>query len=187
MEQHRKKKLIVCSQRVKTFEPIPSLSEISNLPPDQSLPMPKIFIVSCCDNRVDPWDILGLEKWDAVVTRGAAGRMASQFSNLLFLDHVLNFEDIMIIHHTDCSAQLFGNEGVCQVLAERAPDAAADVEKLKLPGFEDLERSVQEDVQLVKNSPLVRKELADRTRGFVYDLKTGEVKPVPEVSPIVVE
>jgi hypothetical protein len=37
---------------------------------------------------------------DAVVTRGAAGRMASQFSNLLFLDHVLNFTDIMIMHHT---------------------------------------------------------------------------------------
>ncbi|KAL3483105.1 carbonic anhydrase [Aspergillus germanicus] len=171
------------AERVKTFQPIPSLSEISNLPPDQSLPMPKIFIVSCCDNRVDPWDILGLEKWDAVVTRGAAGRMASQFSNLLFLDHVLNFTDIMIIHHTDCSAQLFGNEGVCQMLAERAPDASREVEKLKLPGFQDLERSVQDDVQLVKNSPLVRKELAARTRGFVYDLKTGEVKPVPEASP----
>lgn len=37
---------------------------------------------------------------DAVVTRGAAGRMASQFSNLLFLDHVLKFTDIMIMHHT---------------------------------------------------------------------------------------
>lgn len=37
---------------------------------------------------------------DAVVTRGAAGRMASQFSNLLFLDHVLHFTDIMIMHHT---------------------------------------------------------------------------------------
>jgi hypothetical protein len=37
---------------------------------------------------------------DAVVTRGAAGRMASQFSNLLFLDHVLHFTDVMIIHHT---------------------------------------------------------------------------------------
>lgn len=125
----------VYSKRMETFQPIPSLAEINQLPPDQSLPMPKIFIgrtahsspgngvltrvsmiVSCCDNRVDPWDILGLEKWgiapksrrnpwtliqaDAVVTRGAAGRMASQFSNLLFLDHVLNFTDIMIMHHT---------------------------------------------------------------------------------------
>jgi carbonic anhydrase len=167
---------------------------------------------------------------DAVVTRGAAGRMASQFSNLLFLDHVLNFTDVMIIHHTggyllihvfasmlvalidihhlDCSAQLFPNEGVCQVLAERSPDASREVEDLKLPGFKEyvrctvsslllftdqltlassLERSVQEDVQLVKRSPLVRKELAERTRGFVYDLKTGEVKPVPESKLVVAE
>ncbi|KAL2824488.1 carbonic anhydrase [Aspergillus cavernicola] len=146
--------------------------------------MPKIFIVSCCDPRVDPWDILGLQKWDAVVTRGAAGRMASQFSNLLFLDHVLNFTDVMIIHHTDCSAELFANADICQVLAERAPDASGEVGDLKLPGFEDLKRSVQEDVQLVKHSPLVRKELADRTRGFIYNLKTGEVKPVPESNPV---
>lgn len=41
-----------------------------------------------------------------------------------------------------------------------------------------LEASVREDVQLVKASSLVRKELADRTHGFVYDLTTGEVKPV---------
>ncbi|RAO73677.1 uncharacterized protein BHQ10_009689 [Talaromyces amestolkiae] len=151
------------AKRMETFQPIPSLAEISQLPPDQSLPMPKIFI-------------------DAVVTRGAAGRMASQFSNLLFLDHVLKFTDIMIMHHTDCSAQLFANADVCQVLSERAPDASGKVDDLILPGFEDLERSVQEDVQLVKRSPLVRKELAERTRGFVYDIKTGEVKPVAEVS-----
>ncbi|KAL3462200.1 carbonic anhydrase [Aspergillus heterothallicus] len=168
------------AKRVETFEPILSLSEIQTLPPEKSLPMPKIFIVSCCDPRVDPWDILGLQKWDAVVTRGAAGRMASQFNNLLFLDHVLSFTDIMIIHHTDCSAELFSNADVCQVLNQRAPEASEHVMDLKLPGFADLEQSVQEDIQLVKRSPLVRKELADRTWGFIYDLKTGEVKPVPE-------
>lgn len=36
----------------------------------------------------------------------------------------------------------------------------------------------EEDVQLVKQSLLMRKELTKRTRGFIYDLKTGEVKPV---------
>lgn len=92
---------------------------------------------------------------DAVVTRGAAGRMASQFSNLLFLDHVLKFTDVMIMHHTgnnyshcpecminetyiaDCSAQLFANADVCQALSERAPDAPSKVADLTLPGFEE--------------------------------------------------
>jgi carbonic anhydrase len=41
-----------------------------------------------------------------------------------------------------------------------------------------LEQSVRDDVQLVKGSPLMRKELADRTRGFIYDIKTGRLNPV---------
>ncbi|KAL5341584.1 carbonic anhydrase [Aspergillus crustosus] len=168
------------AKRTETFEPILTLAEINNLPPDKSLPMPKIFIVSCCDPRIDPWDSLGLEKWDAVVTRGAAGRMASQFNNMLFLDHYLQFTDIMIVHHTDCSAELLSNTDVCESLVQRAPDAGNKIGDLTFPGFEDLERSVLEDVQLVKRSPLVRKELAEKTRGFVYDLKTGEVRPVVE-------
>ena len=32
------------SKRMETFQPIPSLAEISQLPPEKSLPMPKIFI-----------------------------------------------------------------------------------------------------------------------------------------------
>ncbi|CAH0043435.1 unnamed protein product [Clonostachys solani] len=168
------------AKRTETFEPILSLGEIAQLPPDKSLPMPKIFIVSCCDPRIDPWDILGLQKWDAVVTRGAAGRMAAQFNNLLFLDHILNFTDVMIIHHTDCSAEIFSNADVRQALNERAPGANDTIGTLRLPGFEteSLEQSVREDVQLVKSSALVRKELAERTRGFIYNLKTGKVEPV---------
>ncbi|KAJ5652334.1 hypothetical protein N7507_009760 [Penicillium longicatenatum] len=88
----------------------------------------------------------------------------------------------MIIHHTDCSAELFSNAEVSQALIGRVPDASDIVEGLGLPGYDDLERSVQEDVQLVKQSQLVRKALADRTRGFIYDLKSGEVRPVSDRS-----
>lgn len=77
-------------------------------------------IVSCDDPRIIASDILGLKQWgicvckilcamssqeanwlsDAVVATGVAGRVAHQFENMLFLDHFLHFEDIMIIHHT---------------------------------------------------------------------------------------
>lgn len=138
--------LTATSERVKTFEPILTLREINDLPPDQSLPMPKIFIGTSIlsskilgkltkANMTIPLHSLLLwpscrslgylrptkMRWvstgssvliprlrlryadlfqDAVVTRGAAGRMAPQLNNLLFLDHVLQFTDIMIIHHT---------------------------------------------------------------------------------------
>ena len=41
-----------------------------------------------------------------------------------------------------------------------------------------LEQSVRDDLALLKASPLVRKELAENAKGFVYDIKTGLLTPV---------
>ncbi|KAL2210610.1 carbonic anhydrase [Sarocladium strictum] len=165
-------------QKAQQHVPIQLLSEMGQLPAEQQQPMPKIFIVSCCDNRIDPSEILGLNKWDAVVVRSAAGRVKPQMQNLLFLDHILQFTDIMIIHHTDCTSETFKNAEIRQSLKDRAPDHKDEIDQLEFPGFRSLEQSVRDDVQLVKSSPLVRKALADRTRGFVYDIKTGRLGPV---------
>ncbi|KFY89185.1 hypothetical protein V500_05887, partial [Pseudogymnoascus sp. VKM F-4518 (FW-2643)] len=104
-----------------------------------------------------------------------AGRVAPQMLNLVFLDHVLQFTDVMIMHHTDCSAELFKNDDVRETLKERAPAHNSAIDELGLPGFDDLEQSVRDDVALVHKSPLLRKELAERTHGFVYDITTGKV------------
>ncbi|KAI9150068.1 hypothetical protein HJFPF1_09822 [Paramyrothecium foliicola] len=74
--------------------------------------------------------------------------------------------------------ELFSNDDVCQVLRERLPGASDAIDDLILPGYKNLEHSVLEDIQLVKSSPLIRKALADRTRGYIYDIRTGEVRPV---------
>jgi carbonic anhydrase len=41
-----------------------------------------------------------------------------------------------------------------------------------------LEKSVRDDIAMVKASPFIRKELADRSFGYVYDLGTGRLTPV---------
>ena len=43
-----------------------------------------------------------------------------------------------------------------------------------------LEQSVRDDLAVIKGSPLVRKQLADRTYGFIYDIKTGLVSPLED-------
>lgn len=73
---------------------------------------------------------------------------------MLFLDHFLHFDDIMIIHHTgtllpflnvsiqvteltvqsDCSAGIFSNEEIYQGLEERAPGQLGDIE---LPAYKE--------------------------------------------------
>jgi carbonic anhydrase len=44
--------------------------------------------------------------------------------------------------------------------------------------FNSLEQSVRDDIAILKENPYIRKELADRAVGFVYDLKTGLLTPV---------
>lgn len=70
-----------------------------------TIPMPNPWILQDSKNEVlyrsSSKVYTGMLKpvFDAVVTRGAAARMASQFSNLRFLDHVLlHFIDIRILH-----------------------------------------------------------------------------------------
>jgi carbonic anhydrase len=41
-----------------------------------------------------------------------------------------------------------------------------------------LEQSVRDDIAVAKTSPFIRKELADRLFGYVYDLETGRLTEV---------
>ncbi|QYS97781.1 hypothetical protein H0G86_004994 [Trichoderma simmonsii] len=121
------------AKRAQDFTPILTFDDLSNLPVEKQIPMPKIFIVSCDDPRIIASDFLGLKQWDAVVATGVAGRIAHQFENMLFLDHFLHFEDIMIIHHTNCSAGIFMNDEIHKALEERAPGHPT----IQLPGYEE--------------------------------------------------
>lgn len=38
-----------------------------------------------------------------------------------------------------------------------------------------LEESVRKDLELLKSQPLIKLELKDRAKGYVYDIKTGEL------------
>ena len=42
-----------------------------------------------------------------------------------------------------------------------------------------LEQRVRDNVKLIKDSPFVREELKARTKGLVYDIKTGVLTEFP--------
>jgi carbonic anhydrase len=46
------------------------------------------------------------------------------------------------------------------------------------PPRDSLEQSVRDDLAILRAYPFTRKELADSSIGFVYDLKTGKLTPV---------
>ena len=41
-----------------------------------------------------------------------------------------------------------------------------------------LEESVREDLRYLKTHHLVRRELADNAKGYVWDIKTGKLSPI---------
>ena len=41
-----------------------------------------------------------------------------------------------------------------------------------------IEQSIKDDLAILKASPLIREELAAKSYGFLYDIKTGELKTV---------
>jgi len=43
---------------------------------------------------------------------------------------------------------------------------------------DSIEQSIKDDLAILKASPLIRKELAERAVGYLYDIQTGSLKKV---------
>jgi carbonic anhydrase len=67
----------------------------------------------------------------------------------------------------------FTNEDLYAKVQE---DLGADASDIDFLPFPDLEQSVRDDVQYLKDSPLVPDDIS--IRGFVYDVKSGKVSEV---------
>jgi len=134
------------------------------------LPMPpgrKFAVVTCMDARLDPAKFLGLDEGDAHVIRNAGGVVTDDaLRSLIISHHLLGTQEAVVISHTDCGMLTFKDEE----LQERLD---TDVE---FHAFPDLEKNVRSGVKKIQNSPLLPDSF--EARGFVYDVKTGELRDV---------
>ena len=137
------------------------------------LPMPPgkhVAIVTCMDARLHPETFLGLDIGDAHVIRNAGGRASDDaIRSLIISTHLLGTREFAVIHHTDCGMLTFTNDDMVQKLGDEA--SAIDF----LP-FADLEASVEEDVDRIRQHPLVPDDIS--VAGYIYDVKTGKLQEV---------
>ncbi len=136
-------------------------------------PAKKLAVVACMDARIDVHRILGLEEGDAHVIRNAGGVVTDDtIRSLAISQRVLETEEIVVVHHTDCGMLGFDDEGFRRSLEEEtgmAPEWAAE-------GFGDLDEGVRQAVARVQGSPFIAHR--DRVRGFVYEVGTGRLREV---------
>ncbi len=139
-------------------------------------PMPparRVAVVTCMDARLHPESFLGLEIGDAHVIRNAGGLVSDDaLRSLIISSHLLGTREYLVIHHTDCGMLGFSNDDLRRKLAAEGADAS-DIDFLP---FGDLEVSVREDVERIRQSPMIPDDIA--VSGYIYDVNTGALAPV---------
>jgi len=92
-------------------------------------PAKRVAVVACMDARLDVEDLLGLQTGDAHIIRNAGGVVTDDAIRCLIISHhLLNTNEIILIHHTRCGmlaftddllkAGLEGDTGASQLLSK---------------------------------------------------------------------
>ena len=140
-------------------------------------PKKSLAIVTCMDSRMDIFQMLGLNHGDAHIIRNAGGVVTDDVvRSLVVSQRLLNTQEILLIHHTDCGLQKISEDGFkheieidCGIKPWWAIEA-----------FDDPFADVRQSMARLTHSPfIVRKE---HIRGFVYSVETGELIEVSSES-----
>ena len=126
----------------------------------------KLTILTCMDSRLDPIKTFGIAAREPHIIRNAGGRATDDALNSIIVSQkILGTKEFWVIHHTQC---LMGN--MTDDLMSELPDS------VRKSAFLDLEQSVIDDVDLIKNHELLPDDI--QVRGFIYDLEQNELKPI---------
>lgn len=153
----------------KTYSAKPLLSEAKAA---GALP-PSVLVITCCDIRCDPAEFLQLKAPDALILRNVGGHVGPLLNDIAVLDAVIGMKEIMVIHHTDCGTTHYNDQIIRDVVNAQNPGTVD--ERTSFGAIKDLEQSVRDNVAILKTSTLVRTELAENSKGFIFDVKTGLV------------
>jgi carbonic anhydrase len=159
-------------------------------------PSRKFAVLTCMDARLDPAKFAGLAEGDAHVIRNAGGRSSDDAIRSLLISHkLLGTQEWFVIHHTNCGMTLFSNEIISDLLAESLESAAFDGKTWSNPvreggsaegayinflAFNNLEKSVVDDVRRIRRHPLVPRNIP--VYGYIYDVGSGLLVEVPEAT-----
>lgn len=137
-------------------------------------PKTKVAIVTCMDSRLHVAQALGLALGDAHILRNAGGRVTEDMiRSLVISQQQMGTREIVVLHHTDCGAQTFKNSEFQDYLKA---ELGVDVSDQDFLPFTDVEESVREDMELLRQSPLIPDDVV--ISGAVYDVDTGRMSVV---------
>ncbi|KAL7952692.1 carbonic anhydrase [Trichoderma compactum] len=128
-----------------------------------------VIIFTCIDFRASAEAFLGMKDHEAFVVRIPGDRITTSLQSLLFVDTLTGgqaIKDVVIIHHLESRTR-------------------AEIDKMAIGTYSgrNLQQdrhinTVETDIKIWKDSPLVREELKERVHGYVFDLQSGKLVAV---------
>lgn len=149
-------------------------------------PTLRTLVLCCGDHRANPVHALGLEPNEAAVLANPGGRVTDRFlTDVAVLATIAAVEgfttafEVIVMHHTDCGLSHLSPDTHAGVLAPLFGIDPADVASRHI---DDPYQSVQVDIQLLRENPLIPPSLI--VSGIVYDLETGMAHTVIAPGPL---
>lgn len=106
----------------------------------------------------------------------AGGRALSALQTVATMEYLFHVQNVIVVHHSFCGATAFRPD---QLVGQFHDHHHADLESM----FEhdslaimDFEKSVRHDVELLRNSPAVPKNI--NLYGFFYEMNSGELTEI---------
>nr|OQO21938.1 hypothetical protein B0A51_10454 [Rachicladosporium sp. CCFEE 5018] len=135
-----------------------------------------VLVLTCVDPRIVPETFLGFRQpgFDPIalpVVRVIGGRAKHAITNIVGLDAAFGVDTIFIVHHTDCGLTHNTDASLKSTLRGKFPGEAGRVEELSFHHIAQLGESVIEDMQYLREHPLIKKDMT--LRGFLYHIDSG--------------
>ena len=124
-------------------------------PTEGPRPRRRLAVLACMDARLDPNELLGLERGDAHIVRNAGGLVTDDaLRSLSVSQRLLGTEEIVVVMHRDC-----GLEGVAD-----------------FGGFEDVESELRRGLERLRAAEEL--PARERIRGLLYDPADGAMEEI---------
>lgn len=133
------------------------------------------------DARLDPAAMLGIPLGTAHIIRNAGACVADSLRSIVISQQLLGTKEIIVIKHTECGMLLFDTETATGLVEKNLGKEAKEelgewVKDGEFLTYTDLEKAVEEDVQMLRDTKLVHQNIV--ISGWIYEVETGFVRQV---------
>jgi carbonic anhydrase len=106
----------------------------------------------------------------------AGGRAHAALESVVIMDYLFNVQNVVVVHHSFCGATAFSPQRLFDKYREYHHTDITDLfdhGSLSIPHFEE---SIKYDVELLRNSPAVPKNV--KLYGFFFEINTGKLTEI---------